>query len=205
MHHLLITKLVTRQDRFHMQTPFASIVYRVSIRFTMNLLLLAQLSLCFQVISVPEVQLSSIQYFLKLSIMKQTGFKHYLKELAYGSCNSYSHTVIHNREWDALPTTGRVKVRHSRVSYRAGTYSEIRAEHEVQSLSLRCSHIWMPEVNTQNDTGASIGRSCRRNVKLQFQEKYNNIVVKQARTAYEMELNIKTTKKLKNVFKITPH
>lgn len=60
MHQLLITKLVTRQDRFHMQRPFVTIVYRVSIRFTMNLLLLDQLSLCFQVISVSAGQLSSI-------------------------------------------------------------------------------------------------------------------------------------------------
>lgn len=69
------------------------------------------------------------------------------EQVAYGSCHSDLHTVIRNLPRQAGLMEGI-----------AGVSSEVRAEHEVQGLSLRCGHVRMPEVNTQYDPRSSICR-----------------------------------------------
>lgn len=56
------------------------------------------------------------------------------------------------------PQQAGAKVRHPWMLSVGGTGSEVGVEHEVQSLSLRCSHIRMPQVHAQNYTGSGIRR-----------------------------------------------
>lgn len=64
--------------------------------------------------------------------------------------------MIYWLEWVAWTRTGRAKLRHpcGVLTGSGAANSEVRGEHVIQGLSLCCSHIWMPQVHAQNDSGS---------------------------------------------------